>query len=266
MPLPPVPVILTIAGFDPSSGAGITGDLKTIAGHGFYGMACITALTVQNTLGVGRIQPVEPQFLKETLESLASDTDFAAVKIGMLGSVGAVGEVIRFVQSRKSIPIVLDPVLASSSGASLLDAEGTELLKKGLLPLATVITPNMAEAAALTRLPVKSLPEMRAAVRRLQEIGARNVVITGGHLGENTDLLRLESGEEREFTGAKIDSKSTHGTGCAFSTSLACRLAKGGILSEAIAGAKEYVRIAIEKAYPVGKGIGPLNHLFRLKS
>jgi hydroxymethylpyrimidine/phosphomethylpyrimidine kinase len=260
-----VPVILTIAGFDPSSGAGITADLKTIAAHGAYGFAAITALTVQNTQGVVKVDAIEPDLLKQTLSTLAADTEFSAIKIGMLGSGVLASVVAEFLKSHSGPPVVLDPILRSSSGTQLLDEDGFKILRDQLLRLAVVITPNLAEAEALTGRRVGNMVEIKAAAKELQRLGARNVVITGGHSEENVDLVRLESGEKIELVGPKIESTSTHGTGCAFSTAIACRLAAGDSLRDAARGAKEYVKNAIESAYRVGKGAGPLNHLFRLK-
>jgi hydroxymethylpyrimidine/phosphomethylpyrimidine kinase len=265
VPQAKIPVVLTIAGFDPSSGAGITADLKSIASHGSYGVAAITALTVQSTQGASRVEPVAADVVRETLTILAKDMPFAAIKVGMLGSAEIANVVADFLEARGSVPVVLDPVLRSSSGAELLDQEGTEVLRRRLLKLCLLVTPNLAEAEVLSGQRVSNLDEMRAAAAIIQRRGAKNVVITGGHLAENTDLLRLESGEEIEVKGPRVESKSTHGTGCAFSTAIACRLAAGCDLRPAVGAAKEYVRQAIEAAYPLGQGIGPLNHLFRLK-
>jgi hydroxymethylpyrimidine/phosphomethylpyrimidine kinase len=258
------PIVLTIAGFDPSSGAGITADLKTIAAHGCYGVACITALTVQSTQGVFRVEPVSPDLVVQTLAELAGDMDFAAIRIGMLGSAPVAEAVASFLSGRRAKNVVLDPVIRSSSGTDLLDPPGVEFMRKWLLPLATVVTPNIDEAESLTGMSVRSLGEMKAAAEHLQRMGARAVVITGGHLPENTDLLRLNSGGEHEFTSPRIDSTSTHGTGCAFATALACNLALGKEIKEAVGNAKEYVAKAIAAAYPVGQGNGPVNHLFRI--
>jgi hydroxymethylpyrimidine/phosphomethylpyrimidine kinase len=260
-----LPVVLSIAGFDPSSGAGITADIKTIAAHGCFGVSCATALTVQNTSGVNRVVPIDAQVIQETLRSLSADMPIAAVRIGMLGSAAAANAVADFLSTLKGVPIVLDPILNSSSGAELLENAGIDVLKKRLLPAATVITPNLAEAEELTGSKVQSLPEMKPAALALQKMGARNVVITGGHLRSGTDFLRLESGAEHELAGRTIESRSTHGTGCAFATAVACGLAQGLDVLSASRAAKEYVALAIEKAYPVGKGIGPIHHLFRLK-
>jgi hydroxymethylpyrimidine/phosphomethylpyrimidine kinase len=253
--------VLTIAGFDPSSGAGITADIKTIAAHGCYGVACITAYTVQSTQGVKSVEPVAPGLVLDTLECLVADMDIAAVRIGMLGSSEVVRKVADFLSWRRLPNVVLDPVVLSSSGASLLQGrEGLEIIRGRLVPLSAVITPNLYEAAVLTGLPVRSLPEMETAAERLRELGAANVVVTGGHLDEPIDVLSSESGIEH-FRADHIQSRSTHGTGCAFATALACNLANGRSVRDAVFAAKQYVREGIEKAYPVGKGTGPLNHL-----
>jgi hydroxymethylpyrimidine/phosphomethylpyrimidine kinase len=260
-----VPVILTIAGFDPSSGAGITADLKTIAAHDCYGMACITALTVQSTQGVFGVEPVSGDLIRQTLKRLAQDSAFASIKVGMLGSADIAYVVADFLQSLPGVPVVLDPIIQSSSGATLLDEAGLEVLRSKVLPLATVITPNLAEAEALTGRPVTNLSEMKSAAKELRKLGAKSVVVTGGHLAENTDVLLAETGDPIEVRGARVESSFTHGTGCAFSTAIACRVSKGAGLEEAVRGAKEYVRRAIEAAYPIGNGTGPINHLFRLR-
>jgi hydroxymethylpyrimidine/phosphomethylpyrimidine kinase len=262
----PPPIVLTVAGFDPSSGAGITADLKTIAAHRCFGVSCVTALTVQSTQGVFRVEPVSPDLVSETLFELASDMEFAAIRVGMLGSAAVAERLASFLSGRRAKNVVLDPVLRSSSGADLLDQSAVEFLCKWLLPLATVVTPNMDEAEVLTGLPVRSLSEMKAAAEHLQRMGAHNVVITGGHLPENTDLLRLNTGEEHQFTSPMISSNSTHGTGCAFATALACNLGLGKEMKEAVGDAKEFVARAIAAAYPLGQGKGPLNHLYRFDS
>jgi hydroxymethylpyrimidine/phosphomethylpyrimidine kinase len=260
------PVVLTIAGFDPSSGAGVTADIKTIAAHGCYGVACITALTVQSGSGVLRVDPVDADLVSETLEELARDLELGAVHIGMLGTGKLVLVVADFLAAHKPPAVVLDPVLRSSSGTDLLDPPGVRLLTERLLPLATAITPNLDEAARLTGLEVTNLEQMRAAAARLHTMGSAAVIVTGGHLDPTIELLSLrrETGIEQEtFKAARLRSPSTHGTGCAFSTAVACHLAGGRSLSEAVLLAKAYVSSAIAKAYPVGRGIGPVNHLYR---
>jgi hydroxymethylpyrimidine/phosphomethylpyrimidine kinase len=278
------PVVLTIAGFDPSSGAGVTADVKTIAAHACYGVACITALTVQSTSGVRRVEAVDPVLVTETLEELAADFEIAAVHIGMLGSGKVVRAVADFLSSQsagqaasqsagtRSRParlrnIVLDPILMSSSGADLLDTAGTKLMIDRLLPLADVITPNVDEAAAITGAKVKDLDDMKAASAKLHELGAAAVVITGGHLDKAIDLLTFTTkrGIELEvFKAERQRSNSTHGTGCAFATAMACHLALDRGLAEAALLAKTYVTAAIAYAYPLGRGTGPVHHLYRM--
>lgn len=261
------PVVLTIAGFDPSSGAGVTADIKTIAAHGCYGVSCITALTVQSTAGVRRIEPVEAELVSQTLEELASDVEIAAVHIGMLGTGKVVRAVVDFLIKHKPENVVLDPILKSSSGAELLDPAGTKLLVEKLLPLATIVTPNIDEALALTGLAVTNPEQMREAAKKLHALGAAAVVVTGGHLEKAIDLLSFttKQGIQQElFTSDRLRSNSTHGTGCAFATSIACHLALGRGLPEAVLLAKAYVAAAISKAHPVGRGTGPVHHLYRM--
>ncbi|MGA7646403.1 MAG: bifunctional hydroxymethylpyrimidine kinase/phosphomethylpyrimidine kinase [Terriglobales bacterium] len=271
MPVTP-PVVLTIAGFDPSSGAGITADIKTIAAHECYGVSCITALTVQSTQGVRRVEAVNPKIIAETLQELAADLPVEAVHIGMLGNAQVVEVVADFLAQalpgESRLPhIVLDPILKSSSGADLLDAAGTRLLLERLVPLAEVVTPNLSEASILTGLEVADLDQMRAAAARLHDLGAAHVVITGGHLEKAIDLLSFTTAHGRETEIFKADrqrSNSTHGTGCAFATALACHLAHGRGLPEAVLLSKVYVLAAMAAAHPLGKGVGPLHHLYRM--
>lgn len=265
------PVVLTIAGFDPSSGAGITADIKTIAAHGCYGVACITAITVQSTGGVRRVDAVDTDLVADTLEELASDMPIAGVHIGMLGNAKVVKAVADFLGKRsgkaKLNNVVLDPILKSSSGAALLDAAGTKLLIEKLLPLADVITPNIDEAAALTGLKVTDLEEMKTATSKLHELGSAAVVITGGHLDKAIDLLSFQSksGIEQEvFKAERQKSASTHGTGCAFATAIACHLALDRGLAEATLLAKTYVTAAIAAGQNLGRGTGPVHHLYRM--
>ena len=261
------PVVLTIAGFDPSSGAGITADIKTIAAHECYGVCCITALTVQSTQGVRSVEPVATGDIAATLDELVSDVEIAAVHIGMLGTAAVVQTVVDFL-GRANLPhVVLDPILKSSSGADFLDGTGLRVLIEKLIPLIEVITPNLAEASVLTGLPVANLDEMRIAAAKLHEMGAVNIALTGGDLEKATDLLSFTSNgrvEQEVFKSERLRSNSTHGTGCAFSTSLACHLAQGRGLPEAVLLSKAYVAAAIAHAYPVGKGVGPVNHLYRM--
>jgi hydroxymethylpyrimidine/phosphomethylpyrimidine kinase len=269
------PVVLTIAGFDPSSGAGITADIKTIAANGCYGIAGITALTVQSSSGVKLVVPADSNLLRQTLEELSGDIEISAVHVGMLGSGQIASCVADFLAGAKLPFVVLDPILKSSSGASLLDESGINVLKKRLLPLATVVTPNVDEAAALTGIEIVDLEGMERAARRLHEMGANAVAVTGGHLEQAVDLLSIdllsvdlgsEKGEQKVFRADRVASKHTHGTGCAFSTAIACHLAWGRPLSMAVLLAKTYVTSAIRYGYAIGKGAGPVNHMVQKRS
>jgi len=263
------PTVLTIAGFDPSSGAGITADIKTIAAHGCYGVAVITALTVQSTRGVRRVQPVDPGLVWDSLDELAGDVKVSAVHIGMLGSGEVATKVADFVEKAGLPNLVLDPILRSSSGAELLDETGIKVLRERLLPMASVITPNAEEAATLigrSGAVVVTIEDMKDAARELLEMGARRVVITGGHLEKATDLLSLGSAGLQTFKADRLNSDCTHGTGCAFSTAIACHLAQGRSLEEAVLLAKAFVTAAIGNAYAIGKGQGPVNHMYRMKN
>ncbi|MGH9505938.1 MAG: bifunctional hydroxymethylpyrimidine kinase/phosphomethylpyrimidine kinase [Terriglobales bacterium] len=257
------PIALTIAGFDPTGGAGIAADLKTFAANHCYGVAAITALTVQNSQATRSYQPVAPELLAEQLACLLADVNPAAVKLGMLANAWIVAVTAAALRSRPA-PIVLDPVLHATSGAELLDMAGREAMMRELLPLAAVITPNLAEAALLTGRPVESEAQMADAARALHDMGAQAVVVTGGHLDRPLDLLWAD-GKATMLGGDRIRTPHTHGTGCTFSAALAANLAHGKALSDAVVQAKAYVCAALRSAYPIGGGIGPLNHLFRLQ-
>lgn len=253
------PVILSIAGYDPSSGAGVTADVKTIAALGCYGVTCITALTVQSTRGVKRVDPVEGRVITETLEELVNDLDIAAVKIGMLGSVEATRAVAAFLKRHRPQQVVLDPVIRSSSGAELISKEALLVLKDRLVRMVSVITPNIDEAAALTGMRVTNTDEMGAAALRLRAMGARNVIVTGGHVDPPTDVISSESSADViALKGRMIMSRSTHGTGCAFSTALACKLAQGQNLVAAAKAAKQFVETALRNPPMMGRGISPV--------
>ena len=278
MPTAP-PVVLTIAGFDPSSGAGITADIKVIAAQECYGVACITALTVQSTQGVARVEAIDPEVIAASLEMLISDFAIGAVHIGMLANEQVVGTVADFLDRSRLPHVVLDPILKSSSGADLLNAAGTRLMIERLFPLAELVTPNLDEAAALAGMTGASaapptapslgasVDAMREAARRLHSLGAANVVVTGGNLEKAIDLLSFTTAhgiEQEVFKAERQRSTSTHGTGCAFATALACHLAHGRGLPEAVLLSKAYISAAIANAYPLGHGAGPLHHLYRM--
>ena len=268
------PIALTIAGFDPSSGAGITADLKVFAAHNVYGMACITALTVQSTLGVRRVEPIAPTTLSETLTCLRDDVIPSGVKIGMLATAETVGEVTAFLNSTaiSRQQVVLDPVLKSSSGRELLHAAGVDRLRAELLARVGWITPNLDELAILIESEPVHREDIPAAASKLQQIARQagnpelHVVVTGGHLDRPDDFLRTPDGEEIWLPGERVETTSTHGTGCAFSSALLCQLLKGAKPKPAVDAAKAYVTGALKAAYPVGRGKGPMHHLFGIVS
>lgn len=266
------PILLTIAGFDPSAGAGILADLKTFAAHRVYGMACITALTVQTTQGVQRVEPISPGTVSETVHSLAGDVRFSAIKIGMLATKELAVAVADFLSTQPSVPVVLDPILLSSSGRVLLDLPGQQVLSTRLLARANWITPNLDELAALTdRAVTDSREGTEASAQALLEMAANlgnpglRVVVTGGHAAQPDDLLMVAdpSGAQRHwFPGERIETQATHGTGCTFSSAIAARLALGDSDAAAVAAAKAYVTAALRAAYPIGHGHGPLDHFW----
>jgi hydroxymethylpyrimidine/phosphomethylpyrimidine kinase len=261
------PAVLTIAGFDPSSGAGVTADLKVFAAHRLYGLAAITALTVQSTQGVRGFQAVDPQFLADTLACLAEDIEISGVKIGMLGTAETASVTARFLAG-SGIPrerIVLDPIIRSSSGRKLLDTAGLDRLQHELLPLVGWVTPNLDELAELVGSSVSGRGSVPVAARELASgYPGLNIVVTGGHLDPPDDFLFTADGGEEWFPGEKIETMATHGTGCTFSSALLTQLVGGKTPREAVDEAKQYVRSAMKAAYPLGKGRGPLNHLYRL--
>lgn len=256
------PILLSIAGFDPSCGAGTVADLKTFAAHGCYGVAAITSLTVQNTVGVEAVHNTPSAELREQLEVLAKDCEIAGVKIGMLGNRGNAAVVNEFLEAHRFPHIVHDPVIKSSSGAELLDAGGIKYAASELLKRSTVVTPNVAEAEVFTGIAVKEIADMEAAARKLVEMGARAVIVKGGHMERAIDVL-FDGNELIHLSGDKVKTESTHGTGCTFASAIAAQLACGRSLVEAATLAKAYVTKAIEKGYSIGKGRVPLDHFYR---
>jgi len=258
------PILLTIAGFDPSCGAGVAADLKTFAAYGCYGMAAITSLTVQNTQGVEAVHNTPSAELREQLEILTKDSEIAAVKIGMLGNRGNAVVVSEFLDTHKFAHVVHDPVMRSSSNSELLDGGGVKYLATELLKRSSVITPNVPEAEVLTGLAIKEVSDMEAAARKLVEMGAKAVIVKGGHMEKAIDVV-FDGKEMHQLSGDKVKIEQTHGTGCTFASAITAQLAAGRSLVEAATLAKAYVVKAIEKAYPVGKGRVPLDHFYRLK-
>jgi hydroxymethylpyrimidine/phosphomethylpyrimidine kinase len=254
-------VALTVAGSDSSGGAGIQADLKTFAAHGVFGASAIAALTAQNTTGVVAVHAVPPAFVAAQIDAVADDLPIAAVKTGMLFDAGIV-TVVADVLRRRALPnLVVDPVMVSKSGARLLEEDAVLALIDRLLPLATIVTPNLPEAAVLAGHPVESDAERRDAARRIAGLGARAVLLKGGHAtGPDAIDLYYEDGRFESFTSPRLATRHTHGTGCTLSAAIAARLAKGDPLFEAVEGAKEYLGRALLSAPGLGRGSGPLQH------
>lgn len=254
------PVALSIAGSDPSGGAGIQADLKTFHRLGVYGEAVITLITVQNTRGLHRVEVLAADLVAEQLHAVISDIPPKAAKTGALGS-RAVMEMVAEAAANFAFPLVVDPVMISSQGAPLLDEEARKTFAAKLLPRAFLLTPNLDEAPALSGMPVTDVESMTQAGRRLVEMGAANVLVKGGHLeGDAIDVLVTRAGERREFRAPRIATQHTHGTGCTYSAAITAELAKGRSLVEAIEIAKGFVTAAIRTNPGLGAGSGPLNH------
>ncbi len=255
---------LTIAGSDPSGGAGIQADLKTFHQHGVYGTSVITLLTVQNTMAVDAVEVLRPEFVLAQLSAVLEDLPPDAAKTGALGSREMV-ETVAFAAADFLFPLVVDPVMISKHGAPLMSVEAASALRELLLPAATLLTPNLPEAAALTGMRVENLADMRVAASALLDMGPGAVLLKGGHLegGESVDLLAAQSGF-LELPAVRIETKHTHGTGCSYSAAIAANLALGFELEEAVRRAKEWIHRAIETNPGLGRGSGPVNHFAKV--
>lgn len=254
-----IPVALTIAGSDSSGGAGIQADLKTFHQFGVYGEAVLTLITVQNTLGVQRVEVLDPDLVTQQIEAVISDIPPAAAKTGALGN-RAVIEAVAALASKFPFPLVVDPVIVSKHGAPLMAADAIDSLRRLLLPHTFLLTPNLYEAAVLTGLEVTDLAGMRAAAGALHDLGAKSVLVKGGHLiGKATDIL-LHRGEWSEFESPRIETRHTHGTGCTYSAAITAGLARDLSLPVAIRKAKRYIHAAIKTNPGLGAGSGPVNH------
>lgn len=256
--------VLTIAGSDSSGGAGIQADLKTMLAHGVYGMSAITALTAQNTTGVYGVQEATPAFLAQQIDCIFTDIRPDAVKIGMVSSsalIRVIAERLRFYHAEN---IVVDPVMVATSGSALMKNDAVETLIDQLLPLATLVTPNIPEAQVLSGMSIETEEEMEAAARKIGDACHCAVLVKGGHnINDANDLLYTD-GKLQWFYGKRIDNPNTHGTGCTLSSAIAANLAKGYPLTQSVQKAKEYISGALAAMLDLGKGSGPMNHAFML--
>ena len=255
--------VLTIGGSDSSGGAGIQGDLKTFSALGSYGMSVITALTAQNTLGVQEVQDIPSQFISSQIKSIFDDIRVDAVKIGMLFNASVVKEVAKCLYDYKNLPIVLDPVMFAKSGDRLIEDTAIEAIKKKLFPLATIVTPNIAEAAALVGRHLQSPKEIETATLELCSLGPEAVVIKGGNITTQTsdDCMVTKGSRPKWLYQKRILTKNTHGTGCTLSSAIATYLSCGKLLKKSCELGIKYVNQAIGSNLNYGKGHGPINHL-----
>ena len=254
-----IPRVLIIAGSDSGGGAGLQADLKTISALGAFGMTAITALTAQNTTGVLGIIEVLPEFAALQIKACAIDIGCDSVKTGMLANTSIIETVAASVSEHHLQPLVVDLVMISKSGAQLLPPDAIAALKAKLLPLATVVTPNLHEAAALVGTEIGDLEGMKAAARAIRDLGADNVVVKGGHLAGGAVDVLYDGREFTEFRVKRVENRNTHGTGCIFASAIAAHLARNRTVKESVAMAKEFVTVAIHHGLSIGKGYGPAN-------
>lgn len=264
-------VVLSIAGSDPSGGAGIQADLKTLSALGVYAASVITALTVQNTCGVSRVVCVEPEVVEAQIRAVVSDLRPSVIKVGMVGSQAVLEAIVRTLRDvAGGVPLIVDPILKSSSGADLMEPAAQAYFCRYFLPLVTLLTPNLPETAALTGLPVESAADVRRAAARLLDMGPEAVLIKGGHAcgPQKQDVLFWHAADgslqQVAFEAPAVATRNTHGTGCTLSSAIAAYRARGLSWPEAVAGAKRYITQALQAGADVaiGQGTGPLNHFF----
>ncbi len=258
-----VPTALTIAGSDSGGGAGIQADLKTFSALGVFGTSALTAITAQNTRAVTAVFELPAAIVAAQIDAVVVDIGADAVKTGMIASSELIRVVAAKLREHGLRTLVVDPVMVAKSGDRLLREEAVEALRRELIPLATVVTPNLPEAEVLVGRPVETLDDMRAAAADIVELGARSVVVKGGHLASDPIDLFYDGERAFELPARRIETTSTHGTGCTFASAIAALLARGENLEAAVRGAKDYVTTAIERAYPVGHGHGPVHHFYR---
>lgn len=260
MPMKRVPTALAIAGSDSGGGAGIQAHLKTFSALGVYGMSALTAITAQNTRAVTAVFELPPEIVAAQIDAVVADIGVDAVNTGMLANSELIRVVAQKVREHKLSPFIVDPVMVAKSGDRLLREDAVEALREELIPLATVLTPNLPEAEVLLGRPIETLDDMRAAAAELVELGAGSVVVKGGHrAGDPIDVF-YDGERYVELLGKRIETTSTHGTGDTFAAAIAALLAHGEDLEGAIRGAKQYLTTAIERAYPIGHGHGPVHH------
>jgi len=256
--------VLTIAGSDSCGGAGIQADLKTFSALGTYGMSVITAVTAQNTTGVLDVREMDTDIVRKQIECLFDDIEVHGVKIGMVSSIEIIDTIAEALKKKNAVNIVVDPVMVSKSGCHLLRPESRQALVEKLFPLALVVTPNLHEAEVITGSKIETLAQMEGAAIHIYKIGARNVVVKGGHLSGDAIDVFYDGKNFSYIKGIRIDTKNTHGTGCTFSSAITSFIAKGSPVLEAVRQAKGYINGAIENSLALGHGVGPTNHFYDL--
>jgi len=254
--------VLSIAGSDCSGGAGIQADLKTMSAHKIYGMSVITALTAQNTMGVTGVLDSTPEFVEQQMDAIFTDIIPDAIKIGMVSNKDIIVKIAEKLAKYNGVNIVLDPVMISTSGSKLLSDDAIEVLKTQLIPLATIITPNILEAECLSGLSIESKKDMEKAALKIQEIYPGYILIKGGHLLDSSDDLLCIKNNFYWYPQVNIENENTHGTGCTLSSAIACNLAIGHDVKTSVQHAKTYITGALKANMNIGKGKGPLNHFW----
>lgn len=256
--------VLTIAGSDCSGGAGIQADLKTFSAHGVFGMSVIVSVVAENTSRVIDIQNVLPEMIKKQIDAVFEDIDVDAVKIGMLSTSDSMEAVAEKLKQYKPKNIVVDPVMYAKNGCPLMELEAINTLIKTIIPFADVLTPNIPEAEKISVMQISSFADMETVARKIYDMGAKAVVVKGGHIRGNAIDVLFDGINTYYFDAKRIDTKNTHGTGCTFSSAIASQLAKGNCIQTAVEKAKAYVTMAIEHSLDIGKGYGPTNHFYNL--
>lgn len=255
---------LTIAGSDSSGGAGIQADLKTFAANGVFGMSVITAVTAQNTQGVLAVEDISTEVIQKQIEAIYDDIQVDAVKVGMVSRTETINAICGHLLKYHACNVVIDPVMVSKSGFHLLQPEAVKALIEKLLPLATILTPNIQEAEIIAAMSIKSLKDMEQAAARIYKLGPKNVLLKGGHLSDQATDVLFDGTKYLHLTAERIPTKNTHGTGCTLSAAIAAGLAKGYSITDAVREGKNYLTVAIKHSLDIGKGVGPTHHFYDL--
>lgn len=255
---------LTIAGSDSCGGAGIQADIKAMSAHGVYAMSVIVAVTCQNTQGVFDVQDISPDIVEKQIKAIFEDIEVDAVKVGMVSNIEAIGVISESLQKYQAKNIVIDPVMISKSGYSLLKPDAKSTLIEKLLPIATIVTPNIPEAEKIVGNKIETIGDMEKAAEKIFDMGPKNVLVKGGHLQDIATDVLFDGKNIVHLEGRKIPTKNTHGTGCTLSSAIASNLALGLSIKDAVESAKAYITCAIEHSFSIGKGVGPTNHFYSL--